>query len=138
MLAWLGATPKPPEGSSRAKSAAKVNRLSRRDRMKKDGIPIQMPPNPMPHIIARLIEIGITESNGMGATPLSWPTIDAWQRSVAIDLLPWEARLLRKLSEAYVAESRKAESENCPPPWRTAVTQREREIEEDVLRMVLG
>lgn len=106
--------------------------------MKKDRIPILMPPNPMPHIVARLIEIGVTQSNGMSATPLSWQEIAAWQRSTSVELGPWEARLIRSLSEAYVAESRKAESENCPPPWRTKVTQREQDLEEETLRMVLG
>ncbi len=106
--------------------------------MKRDGVPISMPPNPMPHLIDRLIEIGLTEAAGMGVVPLSWREIEAWQHNVHVALAPWEARLIRKLSVEYVAEGRRAESENCPPPWRAEVTAREREVEEARLRMVLG
>ena len=137
-MAWLGAVPKPPEGSKRAKANAPVSTLTRLDRMKKDRIEPQMPPNPAPHIIARLTEIGLTESNGMGASPLSWREIEAWQRNTHVRLAPWEARLMRHLSLEYVGESRRAESENCPAPFRAEVTQREREVEEANLRMVLG
>lgn len=106
--------------------------------MKRDGIKPEMPPNPMPHIVERLIEIGLTESNGMSAVPLSWQSIAAWQFDVGIRLAPWEARLIRRLSTEYLAEGRRAESENCPPPWRIEVTQREREIEQARLQMLLG
>jgi hypothetical protein len=97
-----------------------------------------MPPNPMPHVIGRLIEIGLVGSTGMGSAPLTWLEIDAWQRLSGVQLGPWEARLIRALSTAYIAEGRKAESENCPPPWRAEVTQRELDVAEQRLRMVLG
>lgn len=106
--------------------------------MKKDGIEPKMPSNPAPHIINRLTEIGLTEANGMGASPLSWREIEAWQRSTRVRLAPWEARLIRHLSREYLAETHRAESENCPAPYRTEVTRREREVEEEQLRMVLG
>jgi hypothetical protein len=137
-MAWLGATPKPPPGSKRAKHADEAAAVSRVEQMKKDGITPSMPPNPAPHVVHRLVEMGITEANGMGASPLSWREIRAWQESTAVDLAPWEARLMRHLSTAYLAESRRAESENCPPPWRAEVTEREREIEQAKLEMVLG
>lgn len=106
--------------------------------MAKDGIAPKMPPNPAPHLINRLIEIGITETTGMGPAPLSWREIEAWQHATNVRMAPWEARLIRQLSIAYIAQGRKAESENCPAPWRTEVTRREREVEEARLRMVLG
>lgn len=137
-MAWLGATPKPPPGSRRAKIEDDTPKLSRLERMKKDGLTPPMPPNPAPHILSRLIEIGLTEANGMGASPLSWREIRAWQEATGVELPPWEARLIRHLSTAYLSESRRAESENCPPPWRAEVTQREREIEQARLEMVLG
>lgn len=136
-MAWLHATPKPPEGSKRAQVEQAV-KISRLDRMKKDRIVPKMPPNPAPHIIDRLVEIGLTEAAGMSASPLSWREIMEWQRATGHDLPPWELKLLRKLSVEYLAESRRAESENCPPPWRAPVTQREGETEEARLRMVLG
>lgn len=137
-MAWLHATPKPPEGTKRAAAKDQPPAVSRMERYKRDGIVPQMPPNPAPHIINRLVEIGLTEAAGMGAGPISWLTIDAWCRRTGIDLAPWEARVLRSLSVAYVAEGRQAESENCPAPWRAAPTEREKEVELARLRSVLG
>jgi hypothetical protein len=73
----------------------------------------------------------------MGAGPVSWREINEWQRATGINLPAWEARLIRRLSSEYLAETRRAESENCPPPWRAEVTQREREVELARLQMVL-
>jgi len=106
--------------------------------MKRDKIVPLMPPNPAPHITDRLIEIGLTQAAGMGAVPLSWLEINAWCHRTAVDLEPWEARLIRELSKVYLAEGRAAESETCPPPWRAPVTRRELEIEEAQLRELLG
>lgn len=138
-LAWLQATPKPPEGSKRAKAANQPPALSRIDQLKKAGVQVPpMPPNPLPHMIDRLIEIGLSEAAGMGAVPVSWPTIDAWQRITGVVLAPWEARLIRRLSADYLAMSRKAEVETCPPPWRAPLTDQQRDTEAARLRMVLG
>lgn len=136
-MAWLNATPKPPAGSKRAK-AEQTSTTTRLQRMKRDGVEPSMPPNPAPQILARLLEIGITEAAGLGAGPLSWQTIQAWQDVLRVRLPRSEAQLLRRLSVEYLAEGRRAESENCPPPWRTAPTAREQEVELDQLRMVLG
>lgn len=106
--------------------------------MKRDKIVPQMPPNPAPHIIQRLLEIGLAEAAGMGTGPVSWQAIDAWANRTGIILSPWEARLIRSLSVAYVAEGRVAESETCPPPWRAEVSEREKEVELARLRAVLG
>lgn len=97
-----------------------------------------MPPNPAPHIIERLIEIGLSEAAGMAAVPVSWLTIEAWQRITGITLAAWEARLIRRLSSDYLASSRLAESENCPAPWRAPITDRGIEMEVQRLKMVLG
>lgn len=137
-MAWLNAAPKPPPGTKRAAAKDVPPLISRIDQMKRDKIVPQMPPNPAPHMIDRLVEIGLTEAAGMGAGPITWQSIDAWCNRACIDLAPWESRLLRNLSVAYLAEGRKAESENCPPPWRADITEREKEIELARLMAVLG
>ena len=137
-LGWLNAIPKPDERSKAADPRFKRPEISRLDRMKRDKVPVAMPPNPAPAIIAHLMEVGLSEAAGMGLAPLSWATIDAWQRVTGVALPAWECRLLRHLSTEYLAESRRAESENSPPPWRAEVTEREREVEQVRLEAVLG
>jgi len=132
-LGWLNAIPKPDEGSK-----DKRPEISRLDAMKKSKIPILMPPNPVPIITDQLIELGLTEAAGMGLAPLSWTTIDAWQRVTGVRLSPGTARLIRHLSAEYVAERRRAESEHCPAPWLAEVSEREREVEQAGLEALLG
>lgn len=136
-MAWLNATPKPPAGTKRA-AVDQAKAISRIENMKRNGIVPALPANPFPHIIDRLVEIGLTEAAGMGAGPVTWQSIRAWQEVLGIRLSRWEARMIRKLSVEYLAESRRAESENCPAPWRTEITDREKQVELQSLRMVLG
>jgi len=97
-----------------------------------------MPPLPLPHMIERWTEMGMTGSNGMSATPLNWAEIAAWQANTCVKLTPWESRLIRALSLAYVAQSRISEEETCPPPWTGAVTEAEKATEIAILDEVLG
>ena len=97
-----------------------------------------MPPNPAPHVMTWLIEIGLAEANGMGESPISWLSINEWQKATGVCLSAFEAKLIRELSVAYVAEKRRSESENCPPPWRAEITEQDRKADEAVLRGVLG
>lgn len=111
-LGWLHATPKPRKGSKR-----KADDRSRMDRILDDKLPVRMPPNPAPHLISWLIEIGLTEKNGMGESALSWREINEWQAATGVALSAFEARLMRELSKAYVGQKQKSDSENSPPPW---------------------
>lgn len=106
--------------------------------MKADGITPPMPPNPLPQITGWLIEIGLSEAAGMGVVPLTWREIEAWTAQTGVELTPWQSRLIRRLSADYIGESRRAELETCPAPWRAPVTQQQVATEVDRLRMVLG
>lgn len=76
-----------------------------------------MPPNPAPHVIRWLFEIGLTEDNGVGESPLSWREINEWQVATGVSLSAFEATLIRELSVAYLSQKRKSDNENSPPPW---------------------
>lgn len=137
-MAWLNATPRPPAGSERAKTFDLATAPTRLDTLRKDRITPQMPPLPLPHLINWWMEIGVTGSNGMSATPISWGEIAAWQTNTRIRLSSWEARLIHALSVAYVHQSRISEDETCPTPWRGEVTQAEKDAEVSILDAVLG
>lgn len=113
--------------------------ISRFDRMKADKVTPRMPPIGAPHLFQWLTEIGLTESSDSGLKPLSWREISAWVERTAVDLAPWEARLIRALSASYVAESRRAEDETAPPPYYTGeVSAAEVQREVNSLRGLLG
>ncbi|WP_235530339.1 hypothetical protein [Sphingomonas sp. Leaf62] len=107
--------------------------VSRLTAMNARKVPVAMPPNRLPHMISRWIEIGMTAGGGMAPAALSWLEINEWQKSSCITLCPWESRTIHALSVAYVAEGRRAEEEACPPPWRAPVTAEERASEEAAL-----
>lgn len=69
------------------------------------------------YILDFLFEVGPTMAVGMGSAPLTFAEIEAWQRMVGIELSPFEAKLLRSLSVAYLDESYAATKRDCPPPY---------------------
>lgn len=86
-----------------------------------------LPPNPAPHITDWFMEIGPTFSTGMGERPIEWPDMDAWCNRVGIDLDPWEARTIRRLSKAYARQVFDAKKPDCPAPYignREVITDR--------------
>lgn len=69
------------------------------------------------YLIDYLYECGPSYAAGMGAGALPHSEIAAWQWNTGVRLQPWEARFIRSLSRAYVAESNRALASDCPPPW---------------------
>lgn len=136
-LAWLYAVPQPPKGTKQAEKG-EPNTLSRFDQMRRGNVTPQMPPCPMPHFIEWFTDIGMVESGGMGPAPLSWREISEWQANMAVTLEPWEAKLLRELSVAYLSQKGNSECTLDPPPWTAGVTQSEREADEAAIDAVLG
>lgn len=63
------------------------------------------------------MEAGPTSPTSMGAVPLTWDEMGAWERRFGIELSPWESRLLRRLSYEYLKESHRAEKHDAAPPW---------------------
>jgi hypothetical protein len=84
------------------------------------------------------MEIGPVEANGMGRSPIGWQAIDAWARQTLAQPTPWEARLLRRLSADYLAESHRAEDCHHPAPWWPESLEVDQEANERQLRAVLG
>lgn len=69
------------------------------------------------YLLGILYEVGPLMSYGTGAGPVTQQEIRAWQDNIGIELQPWEVRLLRGLSQEYLAESRRATEPGSKPPW---------------------
>lgn len=109
-LAWLNTAPETRKVTDKTQT--------RRERMDADGQPIPMPDNPARYLSAWLLEIGPSVAAGMGEGPIGWSDLTAWERLTGVELSPWEARTLRRMSQAFVAERHDAKKPECPPPWR--------------------
>jgi hypothetical protein len=74
------------------------------------------------HLVEWLWDVGPTVAGGMGGAPVESRHLLDWQAETGVTLQPWEAKLLRRLSRAYLAESMDADKQACPAPWSTAPT----------------
>lgn len=112
-MAWLAAVP-----VDRRPNAVHDAR-SRAERMAADGLQrLPFPPVRAGEYLAEyLTDAGPVSAGGMGVAPLSYSEIDAWARTTATPLQPWEAQMLRRLSRAYAASLRASEDAGCLPPW---------------------
>lgn len=91
--------------------------VSRREALEKDEVEPDMPPCDAQYLVGYLFEVGPTMAAGMGDGALTHGEIESWQRNTGIELQAWEARVLRRLSLAYLAESSRAKASDCPAPW---------------------
>ena len=133
MMGWLAATPRPYPGA-RPENAPK---MSRAEQFERSGTAPAMPPLSTPWFIERLTEIGIVEPSGMGQGPISWTTLRAWQQLTGTPLAPWEARLLRALSAAFLAARNEGEDPLAQPPFFDQMTVIDPERAELQLRAAL-
>lgn len=85
--------------------------------MEKTGqIPL-LPLNPAPYLVAWLFEVGPIAHGPMGPVPIGWRDLAAWQELIGVELLPWEARILARLSGNYVGEMERAKKGDAAAPY---------------------
>lgn len=102
-MAWLNATP---DG----------DKISRFDWLEANDYGVVYPDCDADYILVYLQEIGLT----LGDQPLNFGEIESYQNVSGIDLQSWEARILKKLSVAYLSESNKAKDSNVETAWADA------------------
>ena len=119
--AWLDAIPERDEKDKRP-----ANKVSRRKALEEKSGPIEMPALTCgDYLVNFLYEVGPTMAAGMGAGPLTYTEIEAWQRANGIELNPWESALMRRLSCEYASESHAATKRDRQAPFAgTAPTRR--------------
>lgn len=129
-FAWFSAKPKKPDvPGAVAKRDGSAQELTRaQDMIARGGTPLMPPLEDAAYILSYWQELGMVESNGMGATPLSAREIAAWQEGSGIMLQAWEFHILREMSRAYLAQLHESEKPDCPPPYGDPVNNFDREV----------
>lgn len=113
-MGWMHSVPEPKV----MKGAVIHERKSRLQAMREQGITeVDLPPVPSEaaYLWDHFIEAGLAGAGGEG--PIAWAELGEYQRLVGIDLTPWEARTLRRLSCEYVAERSAGRDPQRPAPW---------------------
>lgn len=91
--------------------------MDEQGRQEDDYRPDMPPLDGADYIINHLFDVGPVVNTGMGCIALRSEHLLAWQQETGIRLSGWEARTLRRLSNEYMGESRRAEKRGCQPPW---------------------
>jgi len=85
--------------------------------MQADRIEPALPPVDAPHLLAYFWDVGPTQAGAMGEAPLSYVELKAWQAQTGLQLQPWEAQLLHRLSREYLAAAVAARAPDSPAPY---------------------
>lgn len=121
-LAWWQAVPEPPKSAQARSSSRAARPVSRRAKAEAEEREVFMPhvvdEAPM-YLVDTLLEAGPASGGGLGPQPLTWTDLNAWQRATGIELAPWEARLVRRLSAEYLDEHQRAREPTATPPWES-------------------
>lgn len=110
-LAWLNAKPE------RRKVSDKTEPRTRLEEIRAGGGTVDLPPNPARHIVDWLMEIGPAVATGTGEAAIGYRDIAAFQEVNGVEILPWEASLLRRLSRDFINQAADARKADCPPPY---------------------
>lgn len=122
--AYLNAVPDAPK--SVQSTAPRLSRLEARRKEwvdagkgKADDFRSDMPPlDGAAYLIEYLWEVGPVMPGAMSAAPVTHEELRAWAELTGIELRPWEARFVRRLSRDYAAEGQRAVTLGCEPPWK--------------------
>lgn len=85
-------------------------------------------------LIDWLWEAGPTSPGGMGAAAVTWGELREWADSTGIDPLPWQLRIMRRLSQDFVNESHAATKADAKEPWDTQERIRATELQRAALK----
>jgi len=89
---------------------------TRRDFYEAQNLDILMPECDATYILDYLFELGICPSG----EPLTHSEIAAWQQNTGIELESFDARIIKKLSVAYVQEQSDAKQIDAETAWSDA------------------
>lgn len=76
-----------------------------------------LPHNPAPYLTDWLFEIGPVSGDDL----IGWRDFVAWQAITGVEMLPLEAKILRRLSGEYAAERYAAKAHDRPMPYNMAL-----------------
>lgn len=137
--AWLNTAPTPKKA---ALSSAKANTSkppTRMESLQAKGLTPDIPdPGLASYLAGYLFEVGPVAHGGMGAAPISFTELQAWQQATGVDLTPWECKALRRLSFDHIAAGQDAQDEDSPAPYAAPITEDRRSHVADAVRNIFG
>lgn len=140
-LGWLHAVPQrqPSRRQSGAPTPPARPTTTRMEQMQANGVQ-ELPIPPLGpecvHMVEHWFDVGPAMPSGYGDVPLTHGEIDAWQRNCGIELPPWQASLLRRMSRGYLAERVAGVDPLRSPPWAEVSAQQKAAVAETLRRQL--
>lgn len=110
-------------------AAEKVDSEFDEDKIAIPMTPVEVNLPELPPAFSYILELfyfaGQAKSTGMGLVPLDWNDLRAWRKENKLKLTLWERETIKKMSDAYCAESSRAIDPARPAPYMP-------EVDEDV------
>ena len=117
-LAWFNTKPRHPEKAGVPNGPTKQAELSRSEEIiERGGKPLMPDIDGAEYLVVHWQDLGVITSGGMGLSALSHQEILAWAQCHGTMLQPWELRILRDMSRAYLMQLHESEKPDCPPPF---------------------
>lgn len=85
-----------------------------------------MPEVEAEYVIAYWQQCGMAGQGMSGPVGLTAVELNAWEQSMGVELSPWEHKVIREMSRAYVAALHGGEEPDAPPPYGAAVVEVDR------------
>lgn len=79
-------------------------------------------------------ELGFFVENGFGISPLPYAEIKAWAELQEISLTPFESRLLRRISQAYVSQYNISSKSGSESPYRIDEQRKRKDISAQIIQ----
>ncbi len=120
-IAWLQ-TPIDPEFKPSKKSESRISSNDQKDFLS------QIHPDAYSSYLISLAQsMGLYKNSGFGHEPISWSEMKAWSEITNTKITPWEAKVLMKLSIAFVYQMSISKNSSCISPVV--------EVDEDELKL---
>ncbi|MGE4267180.1 MAG: hypothetical protein AB7F25_07075 [Deferribacterales bacterium] len=91
-------------------------------------------PDSMQIYMEYMNELGFFIENGFGISPLPYAEIKAWAELQEISLTPFESRLLRRISHAYVSQYNSSSKPGSESPYKVEEQRKRKDISAQIIQ----
>lgn len=116
-LAWLQSTPKPENQGKNVSILNKDTKTRAESIQANGGVPLLPEVGLARYLVDYFNNAGRSIGGGATPAPLTSTELSAWAAGSGVRLSPWEFQALLDMSRAYVVQSFRSDSIECPPPY---------------------
>ena len=110
--AWLNSVPKKNKIDNQMVQKTRLETL-----LENGGSPLLPDVGEAFYLVEYWHNAGCVGQGFAGPVALTWQEIVAWQKACGLQLIPFETKTIRSMSEAYAGQWHLSQALECPPPY---------------------